>query len=87
MDGEIWRWHIPSDTVDVVVKHENLWGMLAIGNDLLYCIVYDDSAELGRRPGHFHVISQNLTVPYEDVPQPLGYPDGIFLWFKENVYK
>ena len=87
VDGEIWRWHIPSDTVDVVVKHEGLVGIYPMSSDIGYCFIYDESQPFEERPGHYHVFSKNLTMPYEDVPGGLGYPDGVFIWFKENVYK
>ena len=92
VDDEIWRWHIPSDTIDVVVKdHGLINGLFSWYNDFGYCTVYHP--ELGDRGDmktyvyeHYHVFSKNLVIPYEEVPKGLNNEE-IFLWFKENVYK
>ena len=87
VDGEIWRWHIPSDTVDVVIKHDGLCGIYAISNDCGYCFVVDTPGSTDDHPGHYHVFSKNLSIPYDDVPRYTEYFTGhTFVWFLENVY-
>lgn len=84
-DREIWRWHIPSDTVDVVVRHDGLYGVIGKGNDIICCYVHNDrSGGLPDKPGHYHLLSQGLAVPYADVPDELFAPDEIFDWFEKR---
>ena len=91
VDDEIWRWHIPSDTIDVVVKdHGLINGIFADFNDFGYCTVYHP--ELGDRGDmdafvyeHYHVFSKNLVIPYEDVPKETQH-GIVFNWFQKNVY-
>ena len=90
VDDEIWRWHIPSDTVDVVVRnHEKLVGVRGVSSDVVLCFIENDNPTeefpWDNRPAHYHVISKNLTLPYADVPHTLQEAD-LFLWFQKNVY-
>ena len=92
VDDEIWRWHIPSDTVDVVVKdHGLINGIFADFNDFGYCTVYHP--ELGDEGNmdafvyeHYHVFSKNLVIPYEDVPKNMLRYYDLYQWFQKNVY-
>ena len=91
VDDEIWRWHIPSDTMDVVVKdHGLINGIFADFNDFGYCTVYHP--ELGDEGNmdafvyeHYHVFSKNLVIPYKDVPEYMPRYD-LYQWFQKNVY-
>lgn len=91
VDDEIWRWHIPSDTIDVVVKdHGLINGIFADFNDFGYCTVYHP--ELGDRGDmhtyvyeHYHVFSKDLVIPYKDVPKDMSLND-LFNWLQKNVY-
>ena len=92
VDDEIWRWHIPSDTMDVVVKdHGLINGIFADFNDFGYCTVYHP--ELGDEGNmdafvyeHYHVFSKNLVIPYEDVPKNMLRYYDLYQWFQKNVY-
>ena len=89
VDDEIWRWYIPTDTVDVVVKdHDRLYGVKGICSDVVLCYVdNDDITEefpFDDRPGHFHILSKNLTIPYEDMPYL--QPAEMYQWLMKNIY-
>ena len=86
VDDEIWRWHIPSDTVDVVLKHDGLYGFRPLTTDFGYCFVVDTLGSTDDHPGHYHVISKNLTIPFDDIDPPIFYDDQAVPWLEKNVY-
>ena len=86
VDGEIWRWHIPSDTVDVVIKHDGLCGIYPLTTDFGYCFVLDTPGSTDGHPGHYHVFSKNLTIPFDDIDPPIIYDNQAVPWLEKNVY-
>ena len=86
VDDEIWRWHIPSDTVDVVIKHDGLYGFRPLTTDFGYCFVVDTPDSANDHPGHYHVFSKNLTIPFDDIDPPIFYDDQAVPWLEKNVY-
>ncbi len=86
VDDEIWRWHIPSDTVDVVIKHDGLYGFRPLTTDFGYCFVVDTPDSANDHPGHYHVFSKNITIPFDDIDPPIFYDDQAVPWLEKNVY-
>ncbi len=86
VDDEIWRWHIPSDTVDVVIKHDGLCGIYPLTTDFGYCFVLDTPDSTNGHPGHYHVFSKNLTIPFDDIDPPIIYDSQAVPWLEKNVY-
>ena len=86
VDDEIWRWHIPSDTIDVVIKHDGLYGFSPLTTDFGYCFVVDTPGSTDDHPGHYHVLSKNLTIPFDDLGSSLTDVDQAVPWLEKNVY-